>query len=108
MPWLLDIFMPERGMDGVEVLRALRTMAHANESVGIDTLKIGAFDYVPKRFDFDVLDRIVMAAVAAGRRCAIASAAVAHAARRPPHSRAVEPAAACRASWPINSHPLCA
>jgi len=80
---LLDIFMPERGMDGVEVLRAIRTMdpsiavvmvtANANESVGIDTLKIGAFEYVPKPFDFDVLDRIVMAAVAAGRRCAIAS-----------------------------------
>jgi DNA-binding response OmpR family regulator len=47
--------------------------ANANESVGVDTLKIGAFDYVPKPFDFDVLDRIVMAAVVAGRRCAIAS-----------------------------------
>src|SRR5687768_12352970 len=80
---LLDIFMPERGMDGVEVLRAIRTMdptiavvmvtANANESVGVETLKIGAFDYVPKPFDFDVLDPIVIAAVAAGARCAVAS-----------------------------------
>jgi DNA-binding response OmpR family regulator len=71
---LLDILMP--GMDGVKVLRAIRAMdstipvvmvtANADEKVARDTLTMGAFDYVPKPFDFDVLDRIVVAAVAAG------------------------------------------
>jgi DNA-binding response OmpR family regulator len=71
---LLDILMP--GMDGVQVLRAIRAMdstipvvmltANADEKVARDTLTMGAFDYVPKPFEFDVLDRIVVAAVAAG------------------------------------------
>ena len=71
---LLDIFMP--GMDGVKVLRAIRAMdstipvvmvtANADEKIAKDTLTMGAFDYVPKPFEFDVLDRIVVAAVAAG------------------------------------------
>src|SRR5688500_6783573 len=71
---LLDISMP--GMDGVKVLRAIRAMdstipvvmvtANADEKIARDTLTIGAFDYVPKPFNFDVLDTIVTAAVAAG------------------------------------------
>lgn len=71
---LLDILMP--GMDGVRVLRALRAMdstipvvmvtANADEKVARDTLTIGAFDYVPKPFNLDVLDTIMVAAVAAG------------------------------------------
>src|SRR5919198_6085109 len=66
---LLDIRMP--GMDGVEVLRRLRNvnqllpviMVTANEDVALarETLKIGAFDYVPKPFDFRYLDRVVAA-----------------------------------------------
>ena len=71
---LLDILMP--GMDGVKILRALRSMdssipvvmvtANADEKIARDTLTMGAFDYVPKPFNFEVLDRIVVAAVAAG------------------------------------------
>ncbi len=71
---LLDILMP--GMDGIKVLRTIRAMdstipvvmvtANADEKVARDTLTMGAFDYVPKPFSFDVLDRIVVAAVAAG------------------------------------------
>jgi DNA-binding response OmpR family regulator len=71
---LLDIAMP--GMDGVKVLRAIRAMdstipvvmitANADEKIARDTLTIGAFDYVPKPFNFDVLDTIMTAAVAAG------------------------------------------
>ena len=71
---LLDILMP--GMDGVKVLRAIRAMdstipvvmvtANADEKIARDTLTMGAFDYVPKPFNFDVLDNIVVAAVAAG------------------------------------------
>ena len=71
---LLDILMP--GMDGVQVLRAIRAMdstipvvmvtANADEKIARDTLTMGAFDYVPKPFEFDVLDRVVVAAVAAG------------------------------------------
>src|SRR5207249_4433520 len=66
---LLDIRMP--GLDGVEVLRRVRTfddaltiiMVTANEDVGLarETLKLGAFDYVAKPFDYDYLDRTVSA-----------------------------------------------
>lgn len=66
---LLDVRMP--GMDGVEVLKRLRTiepglaviMVTANEDVALarETLKIGAFDYVAKPFDFRYLDRAVAA-----------------------------------------------
>ncbi|HEV8642996.1 MAG TPA: response regulator [Methylomirabilota bacterium] len=66
---LLDVRMP--GMDGVEVLRRLRAadeslaviMVTATEDVALarETLKIGAFDYVAKPFDFGYLDRAVAA-----------------------------------------------
>ena len=68
---LLDVRMP--GIDGVETLRRLRgldggvavIMVTANEDVGLarETLKIGAFDYVAKPFDFSYLDRAVAAAL---------------------------------------------
>ncbi|MBI2493916.1 MAG: response regulator [Candidatus Rokubacteria bacterium] len=68
---LLDVRMP--GIDGVETLRRLRgldggvavIMVTANEDVGLarETLKIGAFDYVAKPFDFAYLDRAVAAAL---------------------------------------------
>jgi DNA-binding response OmpR family regulator len=71
---LLDILMP--GMDGIKVLRAIRALdpsipvvmltANADEKIARDTFTMGAFDYVGKPFDFDVLDRVVTAAVAAG------------------------------------------
>jgi CheY-like chemotaxis protein len=76
---LLDIRMP--GIDGVETLRRIRAldegvaviMVTANEDVGLarETLKLGAFDYVAKPFDFGYLDR----AVAAGLVQASASTA---------------------------------
>jgi two-component system response regulator (stage 0 sporulation protein F) len=57
---LLDVRMP--GLDGVEVLRRLRQadqrlaviMVTANEDLALakETLKIGAFDYVAKPYDF--------------------------------------------------------
>ncbi|HSF05028.1 MAG TPA: response regulator [Methylomirabilota bacterium] len=66
---LLDVRMPD--MDGVEVLRRLRAvngdlaiiMVTANEDLGLarETLKLGAFDYVAKPFDFRYLDRAVAA-----------------------------------------------
>src|SRR3989442_1776323 len=66
---LLDIRMP--GIDGVEVLRRIRKlddalaiiMVTANEDVALarETLKLGAFDYVAKPFDYDYLDRTVAA-----------------------------------------------
>lgn len=71
---LLDVRMP--GIDGMEVLRRLRDhdeslaviMVTANEDVGLarETLKLGAFDYVAKPFDFRYLDRAVAAGLVQG------------------------------------------
>lgn len=71
---LLDIRMA--GMDGIEVLKRLRQlepalaviMVTANEDVALarETLKIGAFDYVAKPFDFRYLDRAVAAGLVHG------------------------------------------
>ena len=68
---LLDVRMP--GMDGVAVLRRLRetapespvVMVTANVDLAVarETLSVGAFDYIPKPFDFDHLDRVVEAAI---------------------------------------------
>ena len=64
---LLDVRMP--GMDGLEVLKRLRSadptlpviMVTANEDVDLarETLKLGAFDYVSKPFDFSYLEQAV-------------------------------------------------
>ena len=69
---LLDVRMP--GIDGVETLRRLRTIAPgvsvimvtANEDIALarTTLKLGALDYVAKPFDFAYLERSVVAGLA--------------------------------------------
>jgi DNA-binding response OmpR family regulator len=70
---LLDILMP--GMNGVEVLERLRVehpssrvimlTANYDDHIARLTLTHGAFDYLPKPIDFDVLERVVAAAVSA-------------------------------------------
>ncbi len=60
---LLDVRMP--GISGVEVLQRLRSdtldtavimmTAHGNESLVVECMKAGAFDYVAKPFDIDDL-----------------------------------------------------
>jgi DNA-binding response OmpR family regulator len=73
---LLDVTMP--GLDGGEVLARLRAVdptvsvimltGNDDEALARDLLRAGAFDYVPKPFRLEVLERVVAAAVAAGRR----------------------------------------
>jgi DNA-binding response OmpR family regulator len=73
---LLDVTMP--GPDGAEVLARLRAVdptvsvimltGNDDEALAREMLRAGAFDYVPKPFRLDVLERVVAAAVAAGRR----------------------------------------
>jgi DNA-binding response OmpR family regulator len=69
---LLDVMMP--GVKGDEVLAQLRreypsvpvvmVTANQDEEAARQMLARGAFDYVPKPFRLDVLERIVGAAVA--------------------------------------------
>ena len=64
---LLDINMPR--MNGVEVLKSLKRIdgtiavivVTANEQIALagETLKYGAFGYVPKPFDFRYLDHLL-------------------------------------------------
>ena len=62
---LLDIYLPK--MDGIQVLKAVREF---DDTIGIiiitgfrekdvaqEALKLGAFDYINKPFDFDYLER---------------------------------------------------
>ena len=68
---LLDHYLP--GMTGVELLIHLRrehpeipivmVTANADQQTALKTLDLGAFDYVRKPFDVDVLDRILQAAM---------------------------------------------
>jgi CheY-like chemotaxis protein len=72
---LLDVTMP--GMSGIEVLEHLRqghphvpvvmVTGNRDEDAARRTLVRGAFDYVPKPVELDVLERIVGAAVASRR-----------------------------------------
>jgi DNA-binding response OmpR family regulator len=73
---LLDVTMP--GPDGEEVLARLRALdptvsvvmltGNDDEALARRLLRAGAFDYVAKPFRLEVLERVVLAAVAAGRR----------------------------------------
>ena len=102
----LDVRMP--GLDGVQVLRKIREingdvpviMVTANEDVSLakETLKLGAFDYVAKPFDFDYLDR----AVAAGLARAGEKAPAGHAPEDDPWKRLARAAfGAARAMQPL-------
>jgi len=71
---LLDLRMD--GMDGLETLAALKQidaglpviMVTANEDAAVarETLRLGAFDYVAKPFDFTYLERAVTAGILHG------------------------------------------
>jgi DNA-binding response OmpR family regulator len=73
---LLDVTMP--GLDGAAVLARLRAIdptlsvvmltGNDDEELARQMLRAGAFDYVPKPFQLDMLERVIAAAVAAGRR----------------------------------------
>ncbi|MFQ5429113.1 MAG: sigma-54-dependent transcriptional regulator [Phycisphaerae bacterium] len=70
-----DLRMP--GMDGIEVLRSLRSRgietafvlmtAYASVPTAVEAMKLGAFDYIQKPFEADAIALIVERAVAMGR-----------------------------------------
>lgn len=67
---MLDVLMP--GMDGIETLREIKKIrpltevimltGHASPEVGIEGMKLGAFDYLVKPFDLDELVSRIVAA----------------------------------------------
>ena len=87
------------GIDGVEVLRRIRRadpdvpviMVTANEDVALakEMLKLGAFDYVAKPFDFSYLDRGVSEAAETPEPADghLAGAGASRVPRRPRHGR---------------------
>src|SRR5688572_20151990 len=77
---LLDVHTAGRRMGRGDIVRAFRTldprisvvmvMRDRDDIMRWEAQTIAAFDYVPRPFDFDVLDGIMMAAVTAGAACA--------------------------------------
>lgn len=73
---ILDVKMPE--MDGIETLKRIKTLyplvevimltGHATVETGIEGMKLGAFDYLMKPCDIDVLLEKVGEAAAKKRR----------------------------------------
>jgi DNA-binding NtrC family response regulator len=72
---LLDVNMPE--LDGLDVLRAVATLAHAPEAIvmtgnatadlGVAALGLGAYDYVTKPYRMADVEALVRRAAALGR-----------------------------------------
>ncbi|MBN2563525.1 MAG: sigma-54-dependent Fis family transcriptional regulator [Phycisphaerae bacterium] len=70
-----DLKMP--GMDGIELLRALRSRgvetpfvlmtAYASVPTAVEAMKVGAFDYIQKPFEADQIGLVVDRAVTMGR-----------------------------------------
>jgi DNA-binding NtrC family response regulator len=70
-----DLKMP--GMDGIELLRALRSRgvetpfvlmtAYASVQTAVEAMKMGAYDYIQKPFDADAIHLVVERASAMGR-----------------------------------------
>lgn len=80
---VLDMMMP--GMDGVTALKEIKKLApgaevimltaHGSVDTAVESMRLGAFDYIKKPFGIDALEAVVAKAVERGRVNALLGAA---------------------------------
>ena len=112
---ILDIMMPK--IDGLEVLRRIKEgnpdidvimiTGLSQIDTAVKSMKLGAFDYLPKPFEPDELKLVVRARWSGGGCCGKISICAPRSARNTVSRTSSAPARRCRASsgWSPNARP---